>query len=343
MIILPHTLSLITTHHCTAACDHCCFSCSPKVTVRIPSEKISDLINEAAEIPTMKLVCFTGGECFTLGKELDGHIAHATGLGLVTRCITNGYWAITLEHAKRRIEKVAICGLKEINFSTGSFHQKFVPIERILYGTLAASEQNIFVVINMEICDQSDEEKNNIILKNEKIIDLQAQGKILIQRNVWIEAEGKTELSHPNSRSRFHPENKNGCRTVMNVLTVSPTLDLIACCGLHLEKIDELHLGSLKKSSLHSLLKETKDDLLKIWIHLDGPEEVLIQAKKINPNIKLPLNSTHPCETCLSLYKNTEAIDAIRKVTIEREKDIMDRYMRKISLQIFEKNISLVL
>ncbi|WP_397601081.1 radical SAM protein [Silvanigrella sp.] len=339
MLILPHSLSLITTHHCTAACDHCCFSCSPKITTRIPKEKITSLIEEAQKIPTMKLVCFTGGECFTLGNELDEHISHATRLGFVTRCITNGYWAFSLEHARRRIKKARESGLKEINFSTGTFHQKHVPIERILNGTLAAAEVGIFVVINMEICDQSDESINNIILKNEKLIELHNSKKILIQRTVWIEADGNTSLSHPENRSRFHPNNISSCRTVLNVLSVTPTQDLIACCGLHLEKIDELHLGSLKDKSIMNVLKNSKDDLLKIWIHLDGVEEVYIQAQKEDPSISLPYSSTHPCETCLSLYKNKEAFQAIQKVVKKHEKDIMERYMQKLTLQMFDRNV----
>lgn len=339
MIVLPHSLSIITTHHCTAACEHCCFSCNPKVTIRIPKEKITALIDEVKQIPSMKLICFTGGECFTFGKELDEHIAHASSLGFITRCVSNGYWAVTLSHARRRMQNIAKSGLKELNLSTGTFHQKHVPIERILNATIAAVEQNIFVVINMEICNQSNEEINNIILKNENIIRFQNEGKMFVQRNVWIEADGKVPISHPDNRSRFYENNKAGCRTLLNVLSVNPKQELIACCGLHLEKIDELHLGSLKEKTIIELLKKTKDDLLKMWIHLDGPEEVLLQAKKENPEIKLPMTSTHPCETCLMLYKNKDAFKAIQKSVLKHEKDIMNRYLQKLSLQILGQGL----
>ena len=71
MLATPHTLSLITTHRCTAACDHCCFSCSPDVQDHIPIPNLYRYIHEAAEIKTIKVIVFTGGECFLLGKELD--------------------------------------------------------------------------------------------------------------------------------------------------------------------------------------------------------------------------------------------------------------------------------
>ena len=89
--ILPHTLSIITTHQCTAACEHCCFTCTPYVTKAIPHERLDSLIDEATEIPTIKIVVFTGGECFLLGRKLDDLIARANSHGLITRVVTNGY------------------------------------------------------------------------------------------------------------------------------------------------------------------------------------------------------------------------------------------------------------
>src|SRR5215469_6384658 len=122
MLIRPLTLSLITTHQCTAACDHCCFHCTPRVTKAIPHDRLRSLIGETAELPSIRLVVFTGGECFLLGNVLNELIKRATDRGLMTRCVTNGYWATSRNAAKQRIAEVAAAGLKEINISTGTFH-----------------------------------------------------------------------------------------------------------------------------------------------------------------------------------------------------------------------------
>src|SRR5271166_3771858 len=84
MLIRPQTLSLITTHQCTAACDNCCFACTPKITKAIPVERMASLIDEGAAIETIKVVVFTGGECFLLGRRLDELIKRAARHGLIT-------------------------------------------------------------------------------------------------------------------------------------------------------------------------------------------------------------------------------------------------------------------
>ncbi|BBH52030.1 radical SAM protein [Fluviispira sanaruensis] len=340
MFILPTTLSLITTHHCTAACEHCCFACNPKVTKRIPKENLKSLIDEAALIPTLKLICFTGGECFTLGKELEERVFQAHSLGFRTRCITNGYWAYSEAAAEKKLTDLKNCGLSEINFSTGNFHQKYVKIERILNGVKAAVRNDILTVVNIEICNESFELNNNIFFADPDIKNFIENKKLIIQRNVWIKSDGVKEISHPSSRSRFLEQNKTRCNTVLNVLTVTPDLDLSSCCGLHLEKIGEMKIGNLRNKSLIDILKTTPDDLIKMWIHTDGPEAVLEASRKINPNIDLPLSSTHPCETCLFLYSNKESKKVLAQAALENENYIMDRFLEILSYKIFESEIN---
>src|SRR5512144_1940405 len=88
MLIRPHTLSLITTYRCTAACDHCCFGCTPQVPTSwaIPFTRMLSLIDEAADLGSIRVVVFTGGECFLLGARLNRLIALASAHDLVTRC-----------------------------------------------------------------------------------------------------------------------------------------------------------------------------------------------------------------------------------------------------------------
>jgi len=109
----------------------------PKVTKAIPVDRLFTLINEAADIPSMRVVVFTGGECFLLKDNLNQLIAHATERGFSTRCVTNGYWATSRDQATRRVSELCKAGLKEINFSTGTFHARYVPIERVVYGAYA--------------------------------------------------------------------------------------------------------------------------------------------------------------------------------------------------------------
>jgi pyruvate-formate lyase-activating enzyme len=330
MLIRPHTLSLITTHQCTAACDHCCFHCTPKVTKAIPHERLRGLLDEAATIPSIRLVAFTGGECFLLGSVLNELIAQATGLGLITRCITNGYWATSHKAATKRAEGIAASGLKEINISTGTFHSKYVPVERIIHAALASVNAGLTTLINVEIFEGS-EFQVETITENSQIRSLLAEGRLLLQRSVWIENEGDATLSHKQEHSRFNAHRIDGCKTALNVIAVTPDQDLVACCGLHMERIPDLHVGSIKDRSLKEVLAEAPDDFLKIWIHVAGPERVLEFVKSHVPEYQLPLKSVHPCETCLHLYSDPVALGVITSKYKDVEKDIVPLFLAGIA------------
>ena len=109
------TITILPTYKCTAACQDCCFGSNPSIEGRIPQYKILHYIEEAAKIG-IKTVVFSGGESFILGKDLDEALWHATKNDLMTRVVTNGYWATTENNARKRLEDLQFAGLTELNF-----------------------------------------------------------------------------------------------------------------------------------------------------------------------------------------------------------------------------------
>lgn len=330
MLIRPHTMSLITTHQCTAACDHCCFTCSPQINKAIPFERMVSLIEEAAQSPSIRIVVFTGGECFLLGDRLNTLVEHATRLGLRTRCVSNGYWATSRDAAIKRIDGLAAAGLKELNLSTGSFHSQYVPVSRIVHAAYAAVNAGLLTVVNAEIYAESDFDIEQLT-RHPDIADLCRTKRLVVQRNVWIENGGQANLTHAPESSRFREGNQAGCVTAMNVLAVTPDQSLVACCGLHLEHIPELHLGSVADRTIQEVIESTPDDFLKIWIHVQGPERILEFVKEHLPDYELPLSSPHPCQTCLHLYKDERAKAIIRENYHKVEAEITTLYMAGVT------------
>lgn len=334
MLIRPQTLSLITTHQCTAACDNCCFACSPKITKAIPVERLATLIDEAAAIASIKVVVFTGGECFLLGSKLDELITRAAGYGLVTRCVTNGYWAASQKAADTRVTRLVDAGLIEINFSTGPMHAEYVPVERVIHGARASLEAGLTTIINVETFEGCDFDVAGFT-NHPDLRPHRSGGRLKVQRNVWIdnaEGKGSVKMRHKSEHSRFNPERKTPCKTIMNVVAVTPDQELIACCGLNMESIPELHLGSISDRTLQSVLDAAPDDLLKIWMHLDGPEAILEFVKKHDPRYELPLEVVHPCETCHRIYADPAVRQTLREHYREVEDDIIARYMTTLAI-----------
>ncbi|MEA2664709.1 MAG: hypothetical protein QOI11_1653 [Candidatus Eremiobacteraeota bacterium] len=303
MYARPRFLSLITTRRCTAACDNCCFGCSPKAAKAIPVPRMHGLIDEAAAIPSMEMVAFTGGECFLLGKELDALVARAARLALRTRVVTNGYWAVTPLAAQRRLANLRAVGLCEIHLSTGMFHERFVPVARVLHAARAAAEAGLAVSVSVEECAGSTFDGSAV---DAELDDLMRSGRVQILRQPWIaNAEGRsdTRLAHDPASSRFLSENRGGCSTILDVLSVTPDQTLIACCGFTMEAIPDLHLGSVAERRLDEVLAAAPTDLMKYWLHVEGPEAILAFVQRFEPGYRL-LESPAICQTCLHLHRD---------------------------------------
>ncbi len=330
MLVTPHTLSLITTHRCTAACDHCCFSCTPEVKDHIPIPNLFRYIEEAAEIPTIKVVVFTGGECFLLGRDLDNLVKAAASHDFFTRFVSNGYWAVTPQAARRRLEKLVACGLTEANYSTGDQHAVYVKPEYVLNGALAAADLGLTTVLTIELFQESVFPLEEF-LAHPGLKEHLESGKLALKLAPWMKFKGKGPLTFNKKymdlvEQARRPE--NGCYTALKVLSISPRQQLFACCGLPVEDIEEMHLGSLLTASIKEVLSRTPDDFVKIWVHLHGPDAVIRYAQRFDPSIPFPENAAHICDACRFMYHDKR----IKKIVMENPppnvQEIMDVYFQ---------------
>ena len=340
MLIRPQTLSLITTHQCTAACDHCCFACTPKVTKAIPVERLHRLIDEAAAVSSIQVVVFTGGECFLLGKDLDDLIRHAGDRGFSTRCVTNGYWAVNEGGARERVARLKAAGLNEINFSTGSFHAKYVPVERIVAGAKACYEAGITTLIAIETHLDSDFD-SAAIKEHPALSEGFASGRLDTYDFNWIpnaEGVGQATLRHRPEHSLFIEENKRPCESIMNVISVNPDQRLLACCGLHVESIPDLQLGSVAERTISDILDEASDNILKMWIHVAGPEAILEFVKRYLPDYELPTAAVHPCTTCHQLHRDDAVMQTLRAHYAEVEQEIVNAYCSAVASRELDRH-----
>ena len=337
--MLPEVLTILPTYTCTAACKECCFECSPKVRGRIPLDRILRYIDEAVEtIPTLRLVVFSGGECFLLGQELNKAIAHATGYGLKTRCVTNGYWAVNMKGARRRMAGLKEAGLTELNISTGDDHQQYVPFERVVNGALATAELEMVIMIVVEGFENS-AFKAADAQYHSRIAQFRASSPhaayLQVIQNIWMPFHADRNLVHADATYRTSDRGpaRNGCNNVLHNVVVTPDESLASCCGLTMEHIPEMKLGKLADRSIADMVERGMRDFLKRWIWLDGPEAPLWFAHQKDPRVPVVQTNVHPCETCAQLYLSPLARDVLREHWHEVRDDVMLRYELKQSLR----------
>jgi hypothetical protein len=192
-------------------------------------KRIHELLDEATRIASFKRIVFTGGECFLLGRELDALIAHAHGLGFDTRAISNGYWAVSDRAARDRVAALAAAGLDEIVLSTGTFHQRFVPLDRIVHAARATARAGIPTRITIEDCDQSEFDDTSL---RTDLAEALGAGMLAISHDPWIAdagARGTTPLTHDRLRATDRAQAAGGCVNALTTLSVTPDQHLIAC------------------------------------------------------------------------------------------------------------------
>ncbi|QSQ15718.1 radical SAM protein [Myxococcus landrumensis] len=332
----PQVVTILPTYQCTAACKECCFECTPHVKGRIPRERLMRYIDEAIEsVPTLRLLVFSGGECFLLGKDLDDAIAKASAKGLRTRVVTNGYWAVSPEAASKRLQRLKDAGLDELNISSGDDHLEYVPFERVVNGLIAGAELKIVSLVSVEGFENS-KFKVEDVFNHPRIRDYLAAhpGSPYLQvfKNVWMPFHQDRELEHRDATYRT-PERlglNGGCTNVLYNMVITPDESLASCCGLTMEHIPEMKLGKLGENPMAKLVDQGMNDFLKRWIWLDGPEAIMAFVHKMDPAVPLPSRNVHPCETCAQFYLNPRAREVVRQHWREVRDDVLLRYELKL-------------
>ncbi len=301
-------------------------------------KQILSVINETVEVG-IRLLVFSGGECFLLGKDLETAISYATQLNLMTRCVTNGYWANSKESAKKRLKKLQNSGLTEINFSTGDNHQKFIHVKNIINGCLAALSLGMRVAVMVELHKNPKFTKNNLILDPdlERVLeDPEKRDLFHIVESPWmpnnldsiVEQKDNILVNKPNVSSRER------CTSILTTFAIDPYGNISCCCGLTRHNIPEMTIGTTKTHSLSDCIKSAFNDFLKIWLYTEGPEKILAWAANKDPSIKWENLYAHTCHSCLAIYHNNKVKRIIRKYHKEKIADVLFRYYMLTEMKI---------
>jgi MoaA/NifB/PqqE/SkfB family radical SAM enzyme len=335
-LVEPEVVTILGTYKCTAACEHCCFGSNPYLTKRLDLADILAFIREGARYSHCKVVVFSGGECFLLRDDLVTAVRYATSLGLATRCVTNGYWAKSLRHGRRRLQDLVDAGLKEINVSTGDFHQQWVAQETVVNAACLSVELGIahtLIVVELQATRRVTAEKLSSDPRIQRLLTDPGAHFQMIE-SPWMPTDYRDRIDQPADRllSRRTLHLRGGCETVLKTIVVTPERRFGYCCGLTRERIPELN-APWDGESLDELVLAGSRDFMKIWLHVDGPERILAWAAEKNPGIDWENRYAHHCHACLALFADPLVRDVIRSHYRERVDDVLARYVARLRVE----------
>jgi len=298
-------IALQITQKCNIVCDHCWFRSGPERTAQMDLAEALCYIEQARELGTVEWISFTGGEPFLLPDMMEALIAYAHERGFHTECVTNCFWASTVEDAEKKLKQLVNAGLDVINISTDDFHQRHIPFDRVRSCYLIAKQLGLRIVI---MCALSRSSK----LRIEEISRLLGGEHIAIASG-YGSPEGASSLAVetgfiPVGRGETIPEHEwltgwgslvGSCRTVLRDIAITPSGEVMPCCSAAgLTKVAKI--GNALEHTLRKLLKEAHTNKLFRVLSSEGPMGLW---KYIEP---YPLESfVNKCHFCYELLSDS--------------------------------------
>ena len=92
-------LHLLLTYQCTFECDHCFFWGSPWQNGTMTIKDVSNILDQAAKLGTVKWIYFEGGEPTLFYPILLKGVREAQQAGFTVGIVSNAYWATSHEDA----------------------------------------------------------------------------------------------------------------------------------------------------------------------------------------------------------------------------------------------------
>jgi organic radical activating enzyme len=323
----PDSITILPTYRCNAACPECCFESNPFVKHRMDLSSIVAFIDRIPiELPRVRYVVLSGGEVTLLRQDLVKVVEHLTRCGLGSRIVTNGHWGRTAESAEWWTSRLVQAGLGELNLSTGDEHQQFVPFESVARAAYSAVQAGLVTVLVVEGHDNSSFREADIrshALIKEIMETPTWRDRFILMTNVWMPFHEATNVTNLNTKVRSEP-----CKNIFENFVLNPYGKLLSCCGLTMEYIPELTIGNIKDPSLGDVYRSQFQDLLKLWIWLDGTEFIFQQAV-VSGELEIEMDSPHMCAICAQIHKDDRIRDVVAKLVIENKEQILFRSLVK--------------
>jgi hypothetical protein len=301
-------------------CRYCGVNGGPHHKQKLEFPFIKRVLDEAANIGTVAVVVFTGGEPFVLRKTLYKSVEYAANSGFLTRIVSNAYWATSYERAFEILSHLKRLGLTEINYSCDDFHQEFIPLDRIKWASEAAFDLGIPAlvaskgirnsIINPAYLSSCFGKEMHIFRKG------QDNPKNYVM-NYGVTVPVGWESDNLTEDDLFWPDNpdcwKAPCRSVLDSIVITPEHEVAVCCGIGSQEIPETRIGSLLEDSLLDLLVRANNDLLVNWLALEGPYGILRHLKSKSPDTKFAARYVSTCHLCHSLFTDPDIVELLEE------------------------------
>ena len=325
----PYQLTVLTTSQCTAECGHCSVNSAPRRRDRVTFDDIRKVIDQLHSVSPLKVVIFAGGEPTLLGDHLLDSIAYADSLGIITRVVTNAYWASSPAAARAKVRSLREAGLAEINISADDYHLPFIPFENVEHAWRACKRIGFLSVI-IANCRGPGSRVTPDFIRGRLGEDIReiyddtgwrqrlggpaGDGTVYGISNAYLQYLGRAHSRL--DASEVFPEDESsfdrGCPWAVKSAAISPKNHLIACCGFEVEHNEVLDFGDAREHAANDLLLHANNDVLVQAVARLGPIYLRSFIKTMDPTITFRDRYGSMCSLCEDIMTRPSAVTCLR-------------------------------
>lgn len=326
----PLKLTVLATTWCNVRCGHCLNNAGPARQDRVSYSQMRACIERVHAWHPLKVVIFTGGECSILGEDLLDAIAFCDSLGIVTRIVTNAYWATSEAEAARRLTALREAGLAEINFSVDDFHQQYIPLDRVKYAWRVSKGMGFLAVVIANTTGPRStmtpdylraalgENVPSIIYSKSCPRPLPrpcADGTRYFISEARLSRLGRARQQLADDYfCTFTPEQLSGpCIDLLLNPTLTAWNHLAGCCGVEALGNDIIDLGDLAEMDPVDILEKADKHLILNGLALFGPSALLRFVKAVAPEIELRGRYSNACDMCEEICRRPDVTAVLEK------------------------------
>ena len=307
--------SIFLDYWCNFECKHCSVGSSPKTIMPMPRELLDHAFEGLKDVPSARVVVFTGGEpTLRLDMLLEG-IRMTKERGLICRVVTNGWWASSEKKADAMLGRLRDAGLDEINTSYDDFHEPFMRIGRIVH--LVRAARKIGMRVGMGVIGDANSKYNAAKIRETLVTELGVTPEEL-DRNLALLDDGpaptgagsQLDVSEIDAGAKMDV----GCTEILRTVSLHPNGGVKACCGHAMFYAPDLTVGNLNEESLPDILKRSRSNVLYWWLHMYGPKRIL-------ERLGVQGRYSHICHACNELL--TTHRPALMAYLASNKEDIM--------------------
>lgn len=296
-------LAIVMTDKCSAACEMCCFGCSPNGKRTLSSDLMKDVIRQASEMEEMNAVGFSGGDPFMVYDQLLDCSAYAKSLGLKVTVNTNGFWGRNEKRALEMLRALKAAGVVLISFSADRYHQQFVPVEDLRTAMRLTHAAGMQYDISIMETARSDD-----IVRMTEALRPEIYG-VTVVNHPMLPAGKALETVKDGDFVRCFDARDAVC-TSLGMFQLNFDGNYYMCCSQFCREISRLNLGDAREVRFRDLKKITASDDYLYVMQRNGFAWFVDLARELGYDIPDTLCS--PCHCCYIIFRNQRLLNEIR-------------------------------